>query len=247
MTYRINWQRALCSWLWCGLAAGMLSGPALADVNPFLRMGTALVEDDDERNFEMSARHSQTRAKRSLEAKIEYNFSPTLEVELQMGWAKERGESGRERELELEMRHVLIDHNRGDWGLALQLSLAWEKSAPRSWAYEGPAALAAFVWPLADQRANLHANLGVSRKNSSDNTRALWGLGADWKVARPLVLFGELGGRATEDRLVHGGARWWLRRDKIAFDASLSRTHKQASGELVRGVHVGLSFYDLSP
>lgn len=246
MKHRWMGWRALRVLGCAGLAACLLAGPALADVNPFLRLGTALVEDDDERNFEMTARLSQTRAERMLEAGVEYNFSPTLDAELQMGWANERGEAGRERDLELSLRHVLVDHNREGWGLALRLALGWEKSAPRSWTFEGPAAVAAFVWPLADKRGNLHANLGASRKRSAGNTRAVWGLGADLAVARSLMLFGELGGRATEDRLVHGGIRWWLRRDQLAFDVSLSRTRERATGEGVRGVHFGLSFYDLS-
>lgn len=240
-------RRALPGLAQALLAASLMAGPVLADELPFLRLDTALVEDDDERNFEFAARLSQTRAERRLDAGVEYNFSPWLAAELQLGWTKERGEPGRERELELGLRHVLVDHHREDWGLALRLSLGWEKSAPGPWAFEGPAAVAAFVWPLAEQRVNLHANLGVSRRQSAGNTRGVWGLGADMPVARSLLLFGELGGRAGEDRLVHGGLRWWLRRDKLAFDASLSRTRELATGEARRGVHFGLSFYDLSP
>lgn len=142
---------------------------------------------------------------------------------------------------------MLVDHRREGWGLALKLSLAWERSVPRPWSYEGPATVAAFVWPLTEQRIHLHANLGVSRKQSAANTRAVWGLGADMPVARSLALFVEAGGRAGEDRLVHGGLRWWLRRDRVAFDTALSRIRERVTGEAHGGVHFGLNFYDLSP
>ncbi|MGH6625562.1 MAG: hypothetical protein ACRECD_03285 [Burkholderiaceae bacterium] len=235
MAQPLDCRDALRGWGCAWLAACMLAGPALAEDRHFLRLDTALVEDDDDRSFEVSTRLSQTRDERALQASVEYNFSPTLAAELQMGRANERGGPGRKHELELGMRHVLIDHNREGWGLAYRLSLGWEKLKIHSWAFEGPTAVAAFVWPLTGMRGNLHANLGLSRENSAGNTRVVWGVGVDAPVARSLVLFGELGGRVTEDRLTHGGNRWWVKREKVAFDVSLSRTRLLATGDRRRG------------
>lgn len=67
MPYRFNWRRLFPGLHWAWLAACLLSSPALADEQPFLRLDTALVEDDDERNFEFAARLSQTRAEPSAD------------------------------------------------------------------------------------------------------------------------------------------------------------------------------------
>jgi hypothetical protein len=236
--------RALgCAALACCGVPGV-TGVARAQDAPFLRLHTAVVEDDDERNFEMGLRLSRTREEREFEARLEYNFSPLFQAEVQLAWASERGEPGRERELQLELRHVLVDHRREDWGLAVRLSAGWAHRPGGTWGSKEQGAALAFTWPIAAQRVNLHANLGLGRIRD-DGTRKVWGLGADGALTRSVVLFGEMGSRVAVDRLVHGGVRWWLQREKVALDTSLSRTRERATGEAVRGVHVGLNFYDL--
>jgi len=94
--------------------------------------------------------------------------------------------------------------------------------------------------------ANLHANIGLSRSVSADNTRAVWALGADAPVTRKVSLFAEAAGRSADNRLLHGGVRWWLKHDKVALNVSVSRTQTLVTGDTVRGVHIGLSLFDLN-
>lgn len=244
MEHGVNWSLTLRRWVGAGLAAIALAGPAQAEDRPFLRLDTALV-GDDERTLEVSTLLSRTRDEHSLRVRLEYNLSPVLAAEMEMGWANERGGPARERNLELGVRQVLVDHHREGWGLAVRWAMEWEKSAAQSWRLDGPVVVAAFVLPLMDKQGRLHANLGASRRNSVGNTRAVWGVGADVPVARSFALFAEAAGRVTDDRLVHGGLRWWIKPEKLAFDVSLSRTRTLATGDMARGVHVGLNIFDL--
>ena len=228
------------------LAVTLLAGHATrADDRPFLRLDTAKVEDDSDHTLEVSSLLSQTRAQQALQVRLEYNVNPLLAAEMELGQSRERAGPAREHDLELGVRQVLVDHHREGWGLAMRWALDWQRSAPGAWAFEGPVAVAIALLPLADRGTYLHANLGVSRSQSQDNTRAVWGLGADHVLTRQFTLFGELGGRVLQDRLLHGGVRWWLRHDKVALDVSASRTRTLATGEVAQGVHVGLNFFDL--
>jgi hypothetical protein len=242
-----GWAGALCT------CCTLLTPAAWANDGPYLRLDTALVEDDDERSFEVNSRLSQTKSQRELGVQLEYNFAPTLSAEVELGWSRERGGPERERELELSLRHVWIDPNRQGWGLGGRFSLGWDKSTEAdrpAWAWAGPTAVAVFTLPLRNPQgelnANLHANLGLSRNASAANTRAVWALGADAPVTRKVSLFAEAAGRATEDRVLHSGVRWWLQREKVALDVSVSRTETLATGDAARGIHIGLNLFDLN-
>jgi hypothetical protein len=229
----------------------LLAGTAQADA-PFLRLETATVEHDDERNFELAMLASRSKAEQSRQFVVEYNIHPLLGVELELGSSRSRLEPEREREVELGLRYVLVDHNRDDWGLALKFSAEWEREYEEEgrspWKFSGPTVLAAFVLPLADNRVRLHANVGMTHRRLEEENRRqrLWGLGVEAHLTPTLVAFAEHAVRRRQDRMDHAGLRWWVQREKVAVQWSASRTRDAASGERVSGVHVGITFSDLS-
>lgn len=231
------------------LAVG--SQVCLADA-PFLRLETATVEHDDERNFEVQLQAGRSRVESARDIKIEYNFTPLLSAEVELGSRRSRLEPEREREIELGMRYVLVDHNRDDWGLALKLSGEWEREYEEEgrtpWRFTGPTALAAFVLPLAGNTVRLHANAGIAWRRHVEEHRkqALWGVGAEVQISPAWSVFAEHAVRRYEDRVHNAGLRWWVKREKVAVQWSASRTRDWFTGERVSGVHVGITFSDLS-
>jgi hypothetical protein len=247
-------QRKMCSgrgWGRHGIAAVVmtLGLGAWAD-QPFLRLETATVEHDDERNYEISTLFSRNKESVSRQIQIEYNHSPFLSFEVELGTERSRIEPEREREIELGVRYVLVDHNRNDWGLALKGSVEWEGGRDEDGKVPtrrtGHTLLGAFVLPLADNRVRLHANLGWQHdRESRDNIRRT-GLGMEAHLTPTVVAFAEHGRRRSVDELSHAGLRWWVKKEKFAVQLSSSRTRDLQGGEALKGVHIGLSFSDLS-
>lgn len=219
---------------------------ARAEDSPYLRLDTALVEGDDENQFEFATRYSQSGDDANTQASLGYSFNPWFSLETQLGWTHYSNGDERETEAQLSARYVLVDHNRDDWGLALIGSYQWQKTGDAGMVDEGPAFTAAFTKPFGEKTGNLHLNLGASRQNSSGNTCATWGIGVDVPLAHRAMLFAEYGGRDTTDQVTHGGLRWWLKYGKIALDTSMSstKTFGETSTTTERW-HIGLVFFDL--
>ena len=219
---------------------------AHAEDAPYLRLDTALVEGDDENQFEFATRYSNSNDDNSTQASLGYSFNPLLSVEAQLGWTNYSNGTGGETEAQVSARYVLVDHNRDDWGLALIGSNQWQKTGENSMQDEGPAINLAFTKPFGEKSGNLHLNLGASRKNSTADTCATWGLGVDVPVTQRLMLFAEFSGRDTTDQVTHGGIRWWLKYGKIALDTSISNTRTLGDeGTATQRFHIGLVFFDL--
>ena len=219
---------------------------AHAEDAPYLRLDTALVEGDDENQFEFATRYSGSNGDSISKASLGYSFNPLLSVEVQLGHTEYRNGDDREAEVELSTRYVLVDHNRDDWGLALKAAYQQQSSGNASFKEEGPALNVVFTKPFGEKTGNLHLNLGASRQNSKVNTSATWGIGVDVPLAQRAMLFAEFSGRDTTDQVIHGGMRWWLKYGKIALDTSMSNTMTFGnSGSATERYHIGLVFFDL--
>jgi len=227
------------SWACCVL-------PAHAEDSPYLRLDTALVEGDDENQFEFATRYSQSNDDNNTQASLGYSFNPWFSLETQLGWTNYGNGDDRETEAQLSARYVLVDHNRDDWGLALVGSYQWQKAGDANMQDEGPALNVAFTKPFGEKTGNLHLNLGASRQNSTGDTCATWGVGVDLPLSQKAMLFAEVSGRDTSDQLTHAGARWWVKYGKIALDTSVSNTKTFGdTGSDTQRFHVGLVFFDL--
>jgi len=237
----------LCRVLAAIAVLGACCAPAAhAEDSPYLRLDTALVEGDDEQQFEFATRYSTSNDDNNTQASLGYSVNPWLSVEAQLGWTHYNNGNDGESEAQVSVRYVLVDHNRDDWGLALIGSNQWQKTGDASMQDEGPAINLAFTKPFGEKTGNLHLNLGASRQNSTADTCATWGLGIDVNFGQRAMLFAEFSGRDLSDQVTHGGMRWWLKYGKIALDTSLSNTQKFGDeGSSTQRFHVGLVFFDL--
>ena len=230
------------------LATALGCGGTWADDRPFLRTTSAVVEDDDERVFGFTATHISGKRQGSTSAQLEYSFSPTLSVELELGHQRDRIEGVSEREQGLGLRVSWIDPAREGWGLASKFSVERERESGEAWAKPQWRGVMAWSVPLASQSVWLHANLGAVHQagpRDEDRWRGLWSLGADKALGRHTLLFAEAAGVSDgRDRMAQLGVRQWLKREKVALDVGLGRqfAHDTQGNFLA----VSLSLYDLS-
>jgi hypothetical protein len=230
------------------LTTALGCGAVQADDRPFLRTTRAVVEDDDERVFEFTATHVTAKKQRSTSVQLEYSFSPTLSVELELGHQRDRIEGISEREQGLGLRMSWVDPAREGWGLATKFGVERERESGDEWAQPQWSGVMAFSMPVADKSVWVHANVGA-RYNPQTSGAArwtgLWSLGAEKPLNRRASLFAEVAGASDgRDRIAQVGLRQWLKREKVAVDVGVGR---QFAND-IRGnfLAVSLSLYDLS-
>ena len=226
------------------LAGAALAAPlARADDRPFLRTVTAVVEDDDERVFEFSATGVGSKQGHELGLQGGYSISPTLSVEAELGWSRDREEHSTERQIGVGIWHAWVDPAREGWGLAGKLGSEWDQGAAGQARQRTLRGIVAASLPLLEKRVWLHANLGVEQR-SGDGQVGLWSVAAQANLTRHWQLFAEAADNERREGLSQIGVRHWIRRDKIALDLAIGREH--LPGDQRGFVAAGLAFYDLS-
>lgn len=224
------------------LAGAALAAPAVrADDRPFLRTATAVVEDDDERVFEFSATGLSHRHGDGLSLQGGYSLSPTLSVEAELGFSRDRAEGSRGHEVGIGVWQAWIDPAREGWGLAGKLGADWDQESGEARQRTLRGVIAASV-PLSGKQVWLHANAGVEQREG-EGRAGIWSLALQGELDRRWMLFGELASSSRRDELAQIGVRHWLRRDKIALDLGIGR--ERVAQDRRGFVAAGLAFYDL--
>ncbi len=230
------------------LTTALGCGVVQADDRPFLRTTSAVVEDDDERVFEITTSLVSSKKQRSTSVQLEYSFSPALSVELELGYQRDRIEGISEREQGLGLRMSWVDPAREGWGLATKFSVERERESGDEWAQPHWSGVMAFSMPLADKSVWVHANVGArysSEASGSARWTGLWSLGAEKSLNRQTSLFAEAAGASDgRDRIAQVGLRQWLKREKVAVDVGVGRQF--ANNIQGNFLAVSLSLYDLS-
>jgi hypothetical protein len=194
--------------------------------------------------FEFSTWLVKLKQERALQAALEYNFSPTLSAEVELGWSKNKLLDSRERSLELGVRKAWIDPARQGWGLGGNLSLGWARHDEAGWKAQSLRVVATYSLPMLENQIWLHANAGLERDLEERSTHGVWSMGVQGRVRKDITLFAEYAHQANKDALVNGGVRWWAKKDKVALDFSIGRIRPK-DDESQKYINLGLSFYDL--
>jgi hypothetical protein len=88
----------------------------------------------------------------------------------------------------------------------------------------------------------LHFNLGAV-KESGESARARWAVAIEHEVVRRTTLFVEAGAIAREERLIHGGIRHWVKRERFAVDLTVGRRRGDLPGSTF--VTIGVALQDI--
>lgn len=218
-----------------------MSGNAWPSDRPYLATSTAVAEEDDDGVWSLESWYQHQRSASMLSASAEYAFNPTTSIQVEVARARDQREQTTQHEAEIEFKHLFKHIARDGWGWGLSASLQFSKNPQQAWRATGLALSVPYSLSLWDSDGLLHLNAGavklVDEKLKWTATAAI-----ERKVAKNTTLFAELA-RQGEQTLLHGGVRYWVKRDKFALDFSLQRSVEAAQTR--NGVLLGFSVFDL--
>lgn len=221
--------------------AGLATIAQAAD-RPYLFANSAAAEEDEEQVWSVENWFRQAGRQKSLTVAPEYAFDPDTSLQVEMRRVLDR-DAGNGHEIEIEAKRLFnrISHDGWGWGIVAAIDLERPKGGP--WER---AALSLSV-PLTvhvgegGSDGTLHVNAGIAKPRQA--RRVFTGvIAAEREVWKRTSLFAELA-REVDGRLLHGGVRHWIKRERLAVDLAWQRVR---SDELRgSGVVLGIAWYDL--
>ena len=206
---------------------------------PYLTLSSAAAEEDDDQVGSLQTVVRADRLVRSQAVSAEYAFDPLRSVQLE--FTRQRASGQTRLQAELEYKQLFNHIARDGWAWGLSVSLGADRGPGQAWHGGSWGAVLPLSLQLGEAVATAHLNLGLVRERL-ERRQALAAVGIEGLVARRTLLFAEASGLGQE-RLLHAGLRYWIRRDRLALDVSVTR--RRADGEWVRGWLLGLAWYDL--
>lgn len=225
---------------WVGVV--LMAGPgARAGDRPYLATTSAAAEEDDDDVWSVESWFQRIGSVRTLTVAPEYAFSPTTSLQIEAARFRNRNAGGSMSIAELEFKHLFNHIARDGYGWGVAASVGFAKPSGQSMGRDEWGLTFPFTLSLWDGGGQLHLNAGASWPR---------GEGREWnasvslegEVWRRTTLYGELA-RLGDVKLLHAGMRYWVRREKLAFDVSLQRLRGDGSRE--RGIVIGVGVYDL--
>lgn len=220
---------------------GIWSANGHASDRPYLATSTAVAEDDDDGVWSLESWYQHQRGASVLSASTEYAFNPTTSVQIEVARARDRQEQAAEQELEIEVKHLFRHIARDGWAWGWSASLQFSKTPEQAWRVSGLALSVPYSLSLWDSDGLLHLNAGAVKLVDE---KLQWTASAaiERKLAKNTTLFAELA-RQGAQTMLHGGVRYWVKREKFALDVSLQRSVE--ASQTRNGVVLGLSVFDL--
>lgn len=128
-----------------------------------------------------------------------------------------------------------------NWGLKAWHSTAHGHRTSRT-APTASGAMGLLTW-RASQAVAVHGNLGFEKSHHAGRgTEPLLHLAVSWEAAPALTLAAEAMALRHSPAWLSLGARWWLRPERLALDATAGRGN---GAEPARNVSVGLGWYGI--
>jgi len=228
--------RRLCTallWL-CGAAAS-------ANDRPFLAAASAAAEEDDDAVWSVEGTYQRSGTVRSQSLAVEYAFDPVNSLQIEFARSRDRALQSTDLATGIEYKHLFNHIARDGYGWGVIVGLEFARPQAAAWTADAWSVVLPWTLQIGAAQGLLHANLGIV-KLRDEQRRWTAALAYEHEVARRTTLFAEAA-RDGESRLVHGGLRYWVRREKLALDLSLQRSW--ADGSRRNGFVVGIGFYDL--
>lgn len=222
------------------LAALLAAGAAHAADRPFLLTSNAAAEEDDDNVWSLETAWQRIGRRNAWSVAPEYAYSPTTSAQFELARIRERGVVGA-AVAELEGKHLFNRIGRDGWGVGVVAIVEAQRVDGDRWRGESVALRVPFSWQISATGALLHANGGIV-KPRGERREWEWSAAFEAPLTGRLVAFAETG-RSADEKLIHAGARWWVKRERIAVDFSVLRT--RGDGERHNGFVLGFGWYDL--
>jgi hypothetical protein len=226
----------------CWLVATALAAPlSRANDRPYQATWTAVADEDDVGVWSVESWATRLGSLRTVNVAPEYAFQPTTTLQLEMARANDRSAGGWSTLAELEFKQLFNHIARDGYGWGVVLTLTTAKGSDSGWKRDEWSVKLPLSLSLWEGDGLLHLN--ASRGQEGDE-RPRWGVamaleGEVWKRTR---LFGEVAHDGSTT-FVHGGVRYWVKRERLAIDFSLQR--ERSDGATRNGAIIGLGWYDL--
>jgi hypothetical protein len=227
------------------LVTFFLAGNVIAADRPYTQLITAITEDDDENNFEVSSWLTTSRSNRVLSINPEYNVNPWFNVGVELSWDKDKTSRSLERAIELESRFLIQDPARTGFGYGLAASVEFSKqSFTHKFERSRTTISVPMSWSMAEKSGWYHVNIGAQRL-AEDKTRIYWSAAIEKKVYKSAIAFIEAAGKVKDYSLLNVGIKYWLKKDTIAIDVSYAINKPEASRRQ-SSITLGFNVFDLS-
>lgn len=227
--------------LLCAAALSLAASATLAGDRPFLATSSAAAEEDDDAVWALESSLQCTRALCALSAAVEYAFDPVNSVQFEYSRVRDRELHANAQGAGLEYKHLFNHIARDGYGFGIVVAAEFAREPGAGWRHDAWSLVLPLSWRFGAPTSLVHTNLGVLKGKgvAREWTAAL---ALEHEVARRTTLFAELA-REGDARLLHGGVRHWVRREKFAVDLSLLRSRD--NGQRNNGVVLGLGWYDM--
>ncbi len=229
--------RPACLGLACLLWA---AATATAADRPYLVTNSAAAEEDEEQVWSVENWFRRAGSARSLTVAPEYAFDPVNSLQVEFRRTLERaGDNG--HEIEVEYKHLFNRIARDGYGIGVVATLDYDRPAGGPWQRSGASLSLPYSLQFAEGAGLLHLNLGIAKPRGA---RRDWTgtIAAEREVFRRTTLFAEAA-RDADGRLLHGGVRYWIRRERLAVDVAWQRLRSAATRG--SGLVLGIAWYDL--
>lgn len=218
-----------------------LSLPIAASDRPYLATNSAAAEEGEDASWSVESWIQRVGTERTLSVAPEYAFNARTSVQFELTRARDRASSETEHELELEFKHLFNAIESDGYGWGVVGSAALDKSTGAGWRRGGLGVVVPFTLSLWGGAGALHLNAGL-QKPRDDKREWRAAAAIERQVTESVTLFAEAA-RVGELKLLHGGARWWLAKERFALDLAWQRV--RVDGTRDSSVVLGFGWYDL--
>ena len=207
---------------------------------PYLVTNSGAAEEDEEQVWSVENWYRQAGPQRTLTVAPEYAFDPVNSLQVEFRRVVDR-DIGNGHEIEVEYKHLFNRIARDGYGWGVVATLDMERPNGGPWQRAGVSLSLPLTIQFNEGASVVHLNAGVAKPRAQNR---VWTgvIAGEHEVWRRTWLFAEIA-RDGDGRLLHGGVRYWIKREKLALDVAWQRLR---SDELRgSGVVLGLAWYDL--
>lgn len=207
---------------------------------PYIVANSAAAEDDEEQVWSVENWVRQAGTQRSLTVAPEYAFDPQNSLQVELRRVVDR-DSGNGHEIEVEYKRLFNRISRDGYGWGVVATLDLERAQGGPWQRAGVSLSLPLTMQFNEGATVVHLNAGVAKPR--EHQRVWTGvIAAEHEIWRRTWLFAEAA-RDREGRLLHGGVRHWIKRERLAVDLAWQRVRsEELRGS---GVVLGIAWYDL--
>ena len=215
---------------------------AQAADRPYLFANSAAAEEDEEQVWSVENWYRQAGKQKSLTIAPEYAFDPDTSLQVELRRTLDRN-AGNGHAIEIAAKPLFNRISRDGWGWGVVAAIDMERPKGEPWERAAVSLSVPLTVHIGEggSEGTLHVNAGIAKPREA--RRVFTGvIAGEREVWKRTSLFAELA-READGRLLHGGVRHWIKRERLAVDLAWQRVRSdEVRGS---GIVLGIAWYDL--